>query len=96
MGPIAVREHLAPFLPQIGEKSLGEISGNLHGSSLILLISYAYNLMLGSQGIQDITAHAILNSNYMVEKLSKYYKVLYTGSLGRVAHEFIIDIRPFK
>ena len=66
------------------------------GSASILLISYAYIRMLGSAGVQRATEYAILNANYMKARLEKYYKILYTGTHGHCAHEFIVDLRPFK
>jgi len=102
MGPIGVRKHLAPFLPQHvivktgGEKGIPAVSAAPWGSSLILLISYGYIKMLGNEGLTLCTKTAILNANYMKERISKHYPILYSGKNGRVAHEFIVDCRNFK
>ncbi|MBL7736171.1 MAG: aminomethyl-transferring glycine dehydrogenase [Chitinophagaceae bacterium] len=101
MGPICVNEKLAPFLP--GHGALGNnatynhaVSAAPYGSANILLISYAYIKLLGSQGLRAATEYAILNANYMKARLEKYYKTLYLGKNGSCAHEFIVDLRPFK
>lgn len=95
MGPICVHEKLAPFLP--GENGgKGSVSAAPFGSASILLISYAYIKLLGVTGIRKATEYAILNANYMKARLKKYYKILYTGKGGTCAHEFIVDLRPFK
>ncbi len=102
MGPICVAEHLKPFLPGHsvvktgGEKAISAISAAPYGSALILLISLGYIKMLGSKGIKESTKVAILNANYIKAKLEPYYKVLYSGEHGRVAHELIFDFRDFK
>ena len=102
MGPIGVVEHLKPFLPGNplvktgGEQAISAISAAPWGSSLVLTISYAYIKMLGSDGLTDSTKVAILNANYMKECLKREYDILYTGPHGRVAHEMILDCRPFK
>ncbi|MCC7158022.1 MAG: aminomethyl-transferring glycine dehydrogenase [Ignavibacteria bacterium] len=102
MGPIAVAKHLAPFLPGNpliktgGEKAIHSISAAPWGSSSILLISYAYILMMGGEGLTEATKLAILNANYLKAKLEKYYPVLYSGAKNRVAHELIFDPRGFK
>jgi glycine dehydrogenase len=102
MGPIAVAKHLAPFLPGHpvvptgGEKAIGPVSAAPYGSANVLLISWAYIAMMGSEGLADATKMAILNANYMAKRLEGHYPVLYTGINGRVAHEFIIDLRAFK
>ncbi|MFN8238162.1 MAG: aminomethyl-transferring glycine dehydrogenase [Chitinophagales bacterium] len=102
MGPICCTAELAPFLPTNpivktgGEHAIPSISAAPFGSAAILLISYAYNKMLGSEGITNATKYAILNANYLKAKLEKHYPILYSGKNGRVAHEFIMDIRPFK
>jgi glycine dehydrogenase len=102
MGPIAVARHLAPFLPDhpvvrtSGTKGIGPVSAGPWGSSSIVLISWAYMAMMGTRGLYDATAIAILNANYMVQRLESYYPVLYRGVNGRVAHEFIVDLRGFK
>ena len=95
MGPICANEKLAPFLPgKDGGK--GSVSAAPFGSASILLISYAYIKLLGVSGIRKATEYAILNANYMKAILKKYYKILYTGKGGTCAHEFIVDLRPFK
>ncbi len=101
VGPICVAKQLVPFLP--GHVNLENSSTQTHavsaapyGSASILLISYAYIKMLGAKGIRNATEHAILNANYMKARLEKYYKILYTGKNGTAAHEFIVDLRPFK
>jgi glycine dehydrogenase len=76
--------------------SYGSVSAAPFGSASILLISYAYIKMLGCDGVKKATEYAILNANYMKARLEKYYKVLYTGTNGTCAHEFIVDLRPFK
>ncbi len=94
MGPICVNEKLVPFLPgRNGERS---VSAAYYGSASILLISYAYIKLLGVDGIRKATEYAILNANYMKARLKKYFKILYTGKAGTCAHEFIVDLRPFK
>lgn len=101
VGPICVNNKLKPFLP--GHQALGTdgtripaVSAAPYGSASILLISYAYIRMLGAEGVRLATEYAILNANYMKAKLEKYYKILYTGTHGFSAHEFIVDLRPFK
>lgn len=97
MGPICVKSHLAPFLP--GHITLGTtdaVSAAPYGSSLILLISYAYIRMLGPNGLREATEYAILNANYMRARLTGHYDILYTNNSGQCAHEFIVDLRPFK
>ncbi|HUS01412.1 MAG TPA: aminomethyl-transferring glycine dehydrogenase [Chitinophagaceae bacterium] len=101
MGPICVNEKLAPYLPGhpvlINKKEqIHSISAAPYGSASILLISYAYIKMLGVNGIRKATEYAILNANYMKFRVKKYYKILYTGKGGTCAHEFIVDLRPFK
>uniref|UniRef100_A0A5F8H1M2 Glycine cleavage system P protein n=1 Tax=Monodelphis domestica TaxID=13616 RepID=A0A5F8H1M2_MONDO len=105
MGPIGVKKHLAPFLPNhpvIPTKldkdghPLGTVSSAPWGSSAILPISWAYIKMMGSRGLKHATEIAILNANYMAKRLEKHYKVLFRGARGYVAHEFILDTRPFK
>jgi len=94
MGPICVNEKLAPFLP--GSHGRGFVSAAPYGSASILLISYAYIKLLGASGLRKASEYAILNANYMKSRLQKYYKILYTGKGGTCAHEFIVDLRPFK
>ncbi|NOH60891.1 aminomethyl-transferring glycine dehydrogenase [Vibrio sp. RE88] len=100
MGPIGVKSHLAPFLPGHIENGVeGDdfaISAADLGSASILPISWAYIAMMGEAGLTDATKVAILNANYMMERLRPHYPVLYRGTNGRVAHECIIDIRPLK
>ena len=101
IGPICVASQLVPYLP--GHVTIANKATNIHavsaapyGSASILLISYAYIKMLGAKGIRNATEYAILNANYMKTRLEKYYKILYTGKNGTAAHEFIVDLRPFK
>jgi glycine dehydrogenase len=94
VGPICVNEKLTPFLP--GSQKCGQVSAAKYGSASILLISYAYIKMLGDEGLKTATEHAILNANYMMSRLQKDFKILFTGKGGTCAHEFIIDLRPFK
>jgi glycine dehydrogenase len=106
MGPICVTKALAPYLPQhfihskvisnVKEGSYHSVSAAPFGSASILLISYGYIKMLGAEGVTNATKYAILNANYMKSRLEKHYPILYTSHNGRVAHEFIIDLRPFK
>ncbi len=102
MGPIAVAGHLAPFLPghpvtgQGGPQQLGTVSAAPLGSASILGISWVYIALMGPDGLRRATEMAILNANYMAARLEPHYPVLYKGSRGRVAHEFILDCRPFK
>ena len=101
VGPICVAPQLVPYLP--GHVNLTNKATNTHavsaapyGSASILLISYAYIKMLGANGIRKATEYAILNANYMKTRLENHYKILYTGKNGTAAHEFIVDLRPFK
>ncbi|MBL0174704.1 MAG: aminomethyl-transferring glycine dehydrogenase [Ignavibacteria bacterium] len=102
MGPICVAAHLAPYLPGNpvvatgGDKAITAVSAAPWGSASILLISYAYIRMLGAKGVTDSTKYAILNANYMKERLAPHFPILYVGENGRVAHEFILDLRQFK
>jgi len=98
MGPICVNDKLAPFLPGhiYNKNKMGAVSAAPMGSASILLISYAYIKMLGATGLELATAYAILNANYMKSRLEKNYTILYAGKNGTCAHEFIIDLRPFK
>ncbi|MCG8699027.1 MAG: aminomethyl-transferring glycine dehydrogenase, partial [Bacteroidales bacterium] len=101
-GPICVAEHLVEFLPshplhpEGGVSGVGAISAAPYGSAGILTISHAYCYLLGDAGLTYATKIAILNANYLAEKLKNYYNILYTGEKGYVAHEMIIDCRPFK
>ncbi|NOI68006.1 aminomethyl-transferring glycine dehydrogenase [Vibrio sp. 99-8-1] len=100
MGPIGVKSHLAPFLPGHIENGLEgsdfAVSAADLGSASILPISWAYIAMMGEPGLKEATKVAILNANYVMERLLPHYPVLYRGTNGRVAHECIIDIRPIK
>jgi glycine dehydrogenase len=102
VGPIAVAKHLVPFLPGHSvvninrEKSITAVAAAPFGSPNVLVISYAYIKMMGSSGLTNATKIAILNANYVKAKLEPHYKVLYSGSRGRVAHELIFDMREFK
>jgi glycine dehydrogenase len=89
MGPIGVKAHLAPFMPQ-------HVSAAPYGSPSILPISWAYIRMLGGTGLKRASEVAILNANYIAKRLEDHYAVLYRGIGGRVAHECILDLRPFK
>ena len=102
MGPICVASHLAPFLPGNplvkagGEQAVSSISAAPYGSASILPISYAYIAMMGGEGLKNATKMAILNANYIKERLSRHFPILYTGTQGRAAHEMIVDCRGFK
>ena len=102
MGPICVTEALAPYLPGHplvdvgGEAAIPSISSAPWGSASILLISWAYIAMLGRDGVRAATEVAVLNANYMATRLSEHFDVLYRGERGRVAHEFILDLRPLR
>jgi glycine dehydrogenase len=102
MGPICVAAHLAPFLPSHpvvatgGQQATGPVSAAPWGSALILVIPYAYIAMMGPDGLTKATQVAILNANYIKQRLAGHYQVLYTGQNGCVAHECILDLRPLK
>jgi glycine dehydrogenase len=102
MGPICCNDSLAPYLPTHvfaktgGKKGTTAVSAAPWGSASILLISYAYIKMLGAEGVTNATKFAILNANYMKQRLEAAFPVLYTGEQGRAAHELILDMRPFK
>lgn len=102
MGPIGVAAHLVPFLPGSpvikagGEKAIHAVSAAPYGSALILLISYGYIKMLGSNGLRQSTEAAIMNANYIAACLKGHYDILYTGANNTVAHEMILDCRDFK
>uniref|UniRef100_A0A4W3I846 glycine dehydrogenase (aminomethyl-transferring) n=1 Tax=Callorhinchus milii TaxID=7868 RepID=A0A4W3I846_CALMI len=105
MGPIGVKKHLAPYLPShpviplvsdSDARPLGTISAAPWGSSAILPISLAYIKMMGANGLRHATEIAILNANYMAKRLETVYKIVFRGAKGYVAHEFILDVRPFK
>src|SRR5690606_25131558 len=101
-GPIGVAAHLVPFLPGHSVVETGgvynttAVSAAPWGSALILLVSYGYIKMLGGYGVTLATKHAILNANYIKMRLEKHYPVLYSGKNNTVAHEMILDCRPFK
>ena len=95
MGPIGVKAHLAPHLPGDPRTGEGAVSAAPFGSASILLISWAYILMMGGAGLTQATRVAILNANYIASRLSAGYPILFMGNRGRVAHECIIDTRPF-
>ena len=102
VGPICVNEKLVPFLPTNpvikvgGDQAITAISAAPYGSALVCLISYGYITMLGAEGLKSSTQHAILNANYMKVRLEEHFPILYTGEMGRAAHEMIIDCRSFK
>ena len=102
VGPICVAEHLVPFLPTNpviptgGETAITAISAAPWGSALVCLISYGYITMLGAEGLTNATKYAILNANYIKARLSGHYDTLYSGEMGRAAHEMILECRPFK
>ncbi|MBA3964885.1 MAG: aminomethyl-transferring glycine dehydrogenase [Nitrospirales bacterium] len=102
MGPIAVASHLAPFLPghplvQVGgAKGIGPIAAAPYGSPNILPISWVFIKLMGGDGLTKASQVAILNANYMANRLDKYYPMLFAGKNGMAAHEFILDLRPFK
>ena len=104
MGPIGVKSHLAPFLPNhvvqpidgLSDENNGAVSAAQYGSAAILPISWAYIAMMGNAGLRQATQVAILGANYIAARLEDHFPVLYKGSNGRVAHECIIDIRPIK
>lgn len=102
MGPICVAKHLAPFLPGHpvvatgGAQAVGPVSAAPWGSASVLLISWAYILLLGAEGVTDATRLAILNANYVASRLEPHYPIFYKGKNGRIAHECILDMRHFK
>lgn len=102
MGPICVNDKLKSFLPGHpvvktgGDKPITAVSAAPWGSASILAISYAYIAMMGAEGLTNATRLAILNANYIKERLSSHYPILYTGTHGRCAHEMIVDCREFK
>lgn len=102
VGPICVAAHLVPFLPSNpvvktgGEQAISAISAAPWGSALVCLISYGYITMLGAEGLTNATKAAILNANYIKERLAGHYDTLYTGEMNRAAHEMILECRPFK
>ena len=102
VGPIAVRSHLAPFLPghpsddALSKNRVGPVASAPYGSASILTISWAYIAAMGAEGLTNATAVAILNANYIAKRLESSYPILYKGQAGFVAHECIIDLRRFK
>jgi glycine dehydrogenase len=102
IGPIGVAEHIKPFLPGHvlvntgGKQAINAVSSAPFGSILVLLISYGYLKMLGSHGMTEATKFAILNANYLKEKLKNHYPILYTGENGYVGHEMILDCNEFN
>ena len=102
MGPIGVAEHLVPYLPRHpladvgGEQGIGAVSSAPYGSPSILPISYAYIAMMGADGLKRASQVAILSANYIVKRLEGHYPLLFRGKQGLVAHEGIIDVRPFR
>ncbi|KAK7201133.1 pyridoxal phosphate containing glycine decarboxylase [Novymonas esmeraldas] len=103
MGPITVRQHLAPFLPNCaygptvgGAQPFGQVSQAGYGSASIATISYALMTMLGSRGLKTCTEYAVLNANYLKKRLEEHYTICFLGHTDLCAHEFILDLRPFK
>ncbi len=103
VGPIGVKAHLVPYLPGhslvagvSGDEGIGAVTSAPWGSASILPISWMYIAMMGGAGLRRATEVAILNANYMAQRLRGHYDILYTGQNGRVAHECILDVRPFK
>jgi glycine dehydrogenase len=108
MGPIGVKKHLAPFLPNHSVRKIessggvaidpnnGAVSAAPFGSASILPISWMYIAMMGGKGLRRATEFALLNANYLAKKLGEHYPILYTGRNDRVAHECIVDLRPIK
>jgi len=102
VGPICVNEKLVPFLPTNpiiqtgGSQAITAISSAPYGSALVCLISYGYIVMMGAEGLTNATKYAILNANYMKARLESHYPILYSGEMGRAAHEMILDCRAFE
>ena len=103
MGPICVNDKLKSFLPGHvviktggGDQAITAVSAAPWGSASILAISYAYIAMMGGDGLTNATRLAILNANYIKDRLNEHYPILYTGTHGRCAHEMIVDCREFK
>ncbi|MES2862891.1 MAG: aminomethyl-transferring glycine dehydrogenase [Bacteroidota bacterium] len=102
VGPICVNDKLVPFLPTNpvikvgGDQAITAISSAPYGSALVCLISYGYICMLGAEGLTQSTKHAIINANYMKARLEAHYPILYSGEMGRAAHEMILDCRAFE
>ena len=102
-GPPVATEHLAPFLPGAprgrgeGTRRVGPVAAAPHGSALIMVIAWAYLRMLGAKGLRRTSEVAVLSANYLARQLEEVYDApVYTGKAGRVAHEFILDVRPFR
>ncbi len=102
VGPVGVAAHLVDFLPDHpviktgGNQSIGPVAAAPFGSASIVLISWAYIAMMGADGLKRASEVSILNANYVAERLRPHYNILYTGRRGYVAHEFILDLRPFR
>ena len=99
VGPVAVKEHLAPFLPAspLHAEARGyQVSSTVFGSASILPITWVYVRMMGAMGLRRATEAAILSANYIAMRLAEHYPILYTGNRGLVAHECILDLRPIK
>ena len=101
VGPIGVAEHLTPFLPghrlvDNGGGETGAVASAPWGSASICTISWVYIALMGAEGLRQASEIAILNANYMAKRLEEHYAILYRGANGRVAHEFIVDLRPFE
>ena len=101
VGPIAVAKHLAPFLPshpleEVAAGHVGPVASAPQGSASILVIPWMYLAMVGARGLARCTQVALLNANYLAKKLAPHYPILFRGAGGWVAHEFIVDLRPFK
>ncbi|WP_026532027.1 aminomethyl-transferring glycine dehydrogenase [Arthrobacter sp. H41] len=105
VGPVAVAEHLSPFLPGNANRNIADdggadaaggapVSGSMYGSAGVLPISWAYVALMGAEGLTSATAHALLAANYVAARLNEHFPVLYTGAQGLVAHECILDLRP--
>jgi glycine dehydrogenase len=98
VGPVAVRGHLAPFLPgdplaPLGSHPVGPVSASMYGSAGILPISWVYISLMGAEGLREATAAAVLSANYVARRLAPVFPTLYTGAQGLVAHECILDLR---
>lgn len=102
VGPISCKAHLAPFLPTHpliatgGDKAIPAVSGAPWGSASINVISWAYIKMLGGKGLTEVSKIALLNANYIAERLRPYYNIRFTNSNGRVAHECLVDLAEFE
>ena len=102
VGPVCTAEHLSPFLPGHpvvetgGDQNIPAIAAAPHGSALILLISWAYIKLLGAEGLTKASKTALLNANYLADQLADHYDIVFRGPNDRVAHEFILDLRPFR